>query len=376
MASSATVVGDVVMGESSSVWYGAIVRGEFFPPPPMGAQPSLPALPSATPANAPHTPTHSTLHTLPPTPAGDKAPVRVGRNVSVLDNALVLTTKGGKGGVELGNDVVIAPGAVVRSATIGEGAMIGMGAQVLAGASVGADSFVDAGAVLGAGASIPPGQLWTGVPARFLRNLAPTEMAYLRSTASAYGALGAEHGEEGAKSTARVEEDEELRWAKIEGGYAPNVPVSQVDPDVSRYYALTEKHANPGLFRDEETAVGVEVAAREAAEIAADRAEEAYHNAVARNKRVGEAMGLLVGSNPARPELKVGVLEALGRRDAEGRGMLEALMAKAVEAAAPSAPQGLKEDVLRTIKSLSPPAATPGELAVTLAALAAHGGKQ
>ncbi len=47
--------------------------------------------------------------------------MRVGRNVSVLDNALVLTTTGGMGGVELGNDVVIAPGAVVRSATIGEG---------------------------------------------------------------------------------------------------------------------------------------------------------------------------------------------------------------------------------------------------------------
>ena len=295
--------------------------------------------------------------------------MRVGRNVAVLDNALVLSSRAGKG-VELGNDVVIAPGAVVRSAKIGEGAMVGMGAQVLPGASVGADSFVDAGAVVAAGTAIPAGELWTGSPARHLRKLAPAEMSYLRSTALAYTALGGEHFAEGAKSTEAVEEDEELRWAKLEGGYAPNTPVSQADEDVVRYYKLTEKHANPGLFRDEETVVEREVAAIESEELAADRAEEAYHGAVARNKRVAEAVATLAATRPDRPEEKELVLTALGKRDAEGLAMVLGLMGRAADVSSPSAPAIEREDVLRTLKSLTQ--GTEAQLTSTLSALAAH----
>lgn len=54
--------------------------------------------------------------------------------------------------------------------------MVGMGAVVDTGASVGADAFVDAGAVVGRGVSVPAGQLWTGAPARKLRDLSKEEV--------------------------------------------------------------------------------------------------------------------------------------------------------------------------------------------------------
>ena len=277
----------------------------------------------------------------------------MGRNVAVLDNAQV-------SGAELGNDVVIAPGArVAASASIGAGAMVGMGAQVLAGARVGSDSFIDAGAVVAAGTVVPSGQLWTGVPARHLRALAPAEVAYLRSSALAYADLSSVHCAQGAKGPEAVEEDEDLRWAKLEGGYAPNIPVSEEDADVIQYFKLTEKHANPGLWRDAETDVAAELARREAAEIAEDRAEEAYHNAVARNKRVAEALGALAATRADRPEAREEVLAALARRDAEGEGMLQALMQRATAASAPGAQPLAKEEVLRAIRALSPGAPSP-----------------
>ena len=297
--------------------------------------------------------------------------MRLGRNVAVMDNAQVSGTAAGVPAV-LGNDVVIAPGARVVAASIGEGSMVGMGAQVLAGASVGSDSFVDAGAVVAAGTVVPSGQLWTGAPARHLRALAPAEMAYLRSSALAYADLGALHAAEGAKDTEAIEEDEDVRWAKIEAGFAPNTPVSVEDADVIQYYKLTEKHANPGLWRDTETDVGAELARREAGEIAADRAEEAYHNAVARNKRVAEALAALTATRADRPEARESVFAALEKRDAEGANMLAGLMARAAGAVAEGAPPLGKEEVLRAIRALNP--AAPAESApAQLAALAAHG---
>ena len=114
--------------------------------------------------------------TTPPLPplTGDKGAVRIGRNAAVLDNAFVSASASAP--ASIGADCVISSGAIVRSAQIGDGAMVGMGAVVDAGASVGADAFVDAGAVVGRGVSVPAGQLWTGAPARKLRDLTKEEV--------------------------------------------------------------------------------------------------------------------------------------------------------------------------------------------------------
>jgi carbonic anhydrase/acetyltransferase-like protein (isoleucine patch superfamily) len=143
------------------------------------------------------------------TSTGDGGRVFIGHGSSILDNAIVHGTQAAP--VTLGNDVVISAGAIVRSATIGNGAMIGMGAVVLPGATIGSDSFVDAGAVVSAGAVVPPGELWSGRPARHLRTLSLDEIKYLRSMAIELAGLAQQHCDEGEKSVTDVEADYETK---------------------------------------------------------------------------------------------------------------------------------------------------------------------
>lgn len=79
------------------------------------------------------------------------------------------------------------PNAVVRGATISDGAMIGSNAVIMPGAVIGADSYIDAGAVVEADAKVPKGQVWTGSPARYLRDLTVDEITFLRSSAATTG---------------------------------------------------------------------------------------------------------------------------------------------------------------------------------------------
>lgn len=180
----------------------------------------------------------------------------------------------------LGDDVIVCPGAVVASATVGDGAMIGMGAVVQRGAKIGNDAFIDAGAVVTSGTTVPAGQLWSGSPARMLRSLSPEEMTYVRSMAGEYGALGQRHFEQAAKSPAEVEE--EAGWAdfKVIKGMAPEEAIPQPDPDVEKYYKMTAPVPDHGVFREAEFNIPAETALREAEEVAADAAEnEAYARA-------------------------------------------------------------------------------------------------
>lgn len=209
--------------------------------------------------------------------------VTIGRNSTVLDNAHVSAPAKGLP-TRIGDDVVVSPGAVVQSAEVGDGAMIGMGAIVRPGAKVGADSFVDAGAVVAAGAVIPPGQLWTGSPARCLRALSPEEMKFLRSSASLYGGLGQRHWEQAGKSVGEVEEEAEWADYKVVKGMSPDDAIATPDADVVKYYDLTAPTADHGVFRDAEIDQPAEFAAREAEEVAADAAENAHYQAAARTQ--------------------------------------------------------------------------------------------
>lgn len=209
--------------------------------------------------------------------AGDVGAVSMGRNVSVLDNATVRGTKAAP--VKIGDDVIISPGASVVSAEIGDGAMIGMGAQVNKGAKIGNDAFVDAGALVAAGTVIPPGQLWTGSPARFLRSLSSEEMKYVRSLAGEYASLSQRHWEQGQKGPAEVEEEEAWADFKVVNGMAPSDAIPVPDADVVAYYKLTEPQApDSGLFRESEFHIEAEGALREADEVAADAEENARYS--------------------------------------------------------------------------------------------------
>ncbi len=123
VAPTATLVGDVVVEEGASIWYGVVVRA-------------------------------------------DRARIRIGARSNVQDNAVFHADPGAP--VDLGTDVTVGHGAIVHGATVHDGSLIGMGATLLNHAVVGAGSLVAAGALVREGQCVPPGSMVAGVPATVL----------------------------------------------------------------------------------------------------------------------------------------------------------------------------------------------------------------
>ncbi len=131
LAPTATIIGDVVIGDGCSVWFGAVLRG-------------------------------------------DVAPIRLGDNVNVQDNAVIHGTYE-RFATEVGNDVSIGHGAIVHGATLKDRVLIGMGAIVLDGATVMPDTIVAAGAVLTGGKTAESHGIYAGAPARRIKELSPEQ---------------------------------------------------------------------------------------------------------------------------------------------------------------------------------------------------------
>ncbi|WP_456474063.1 gamma carbonic anhydrase family protein [Candidatus Pyrohabitans sp.] len=152
IAPSAQLIGDVEIGDCSSVWHNAVIRG-------------------------------------------DRAGIRIGRYSNVQDGAVLHVSKGFP--VEVGDFVSIAHGCAVHGCSIGDNSLIGMGAVVLNGVSIGENCLVGAGAVLPEGRSYPPNSLILGVPAKVVRELSREEVLGIRKNAEVYHSLAMEYmGEE------------------------------------------------------------------------------------------------------------------------------------------------------------------------------------
>jgi carbonic anhydrase/acetyltransferase-like protein (isoleucine patch superfamily) len=142
IAPTAAVIGDVVLGDGVSVWFGAVIRG-------------------------------------------DEMPIVVGHRTNIQDGAIVHTNRGGPG-VVIGEDVTIAHGARLHGCRIDSGALIGIGAIVLDGAIVESGALVAAGALVAPGTRVASGDLWTGTPAARRRALNDIERAMLHDAPAIY----------------------------------------------------------------------------------------------------------------------------------------------------------------------------------------------
>lgn len=151
----ATVIGDVVIGPESSVWFGAVVRGDI-------------------------------------------ESIRIGARSNVQDNA-TLHVVGGRFGTTLGDAVTVGHNAVVHGCTVEDGVLVGMGAIVLDGAVVGAESLIAAGALVPPGARIPPRSLVVGSPGKVLRPLSDEELERIRSAAANYVGYAKRYRAEGVR---------------------------------------------------------------------------------------------------------------------------------------------------------------------------------
>jgi len=106
----------------------------------------------------------------------DFAPIIIGDNTSIQDNAVLHVTPGD--GVKIGNNVIVAHGAILHDVEVGDGCVIGMGAVVLQKARCEEGVVVAAGAVVPPGMVIPAGKLAAGNPARIVKDVSPELRAY------------------------------------------------------------------------------------------------------------------------------------------------------------------------------------------------------
>ncbi|ACU86585.1 isoleucine patch superfamily enzyme, carbonic anhydrase/acetyltransferase [Brachybacterium faecium DSM 4810] len=149
-APNATLLGKVTLGESASVFYSAVLRG-------------------------------------------DMDTITIGERSNIQDGCVAHTDPGHP--VVVGAGVSVGHRAVLHGCTVEDDALIGMGAVVLNGAVVGAGSLVAAGAVVTEGMQIPPGSLVAGVPAKVRKELDEEAIESLRQNARTYVDLAARHRE-------------------------------------------------------------------------------------------------------------------------------------------------------------------------------------
>lgn len=152
IAKGAVVLGDVRLGDSSSIWYNAVVRGDI-------------------------------------------NYIQIGRGTNIQDNAVVHLAD--EFPCILGDYVTVGHSAIVHACTIGNEVLIGMGAIVLDGAVVGDQCLIGAKALVTGGTQIPAGSLVLGSPAKVVRPLSADERAGLKHWAQKYvdnGAYCLKHG--------------------------------------------------------------------------------------------------------------------------------------------------------------------------------------
>lgn len=152
LASNATVLGDVTIGDHSSVWYHTTVRGDI-------------------------------------------NRIVVGHHTNIQDNSVLHVADDFP--CLVGNWVTVGHGAVVHACTVGDEVLVGMGAVILDGAVVGDQCVIGANALVTQGMKIPTGSMVLGMPAKIVRPLKPEERSRLRWWAQKYvdnGAYCLKHG--------------------------------------------------------------------------------------------------------------------------------------------------------------------------------------
>jgi len=126
---------------------------------------------------------------------GDIAPIEIGEESNVQDNAVIHVATGL--GVSVGRRVTIGHGAIVHACTIGDESLIGMGAIILDGSIIGERSLIGAHATVLMNTVIPPGSMVVGSPARIVRTLSNEEQQGLGSWADHYLIVSAEYKRRG-----------------------------------------------------------------------------------------------------------------------------------------------------------------------------------
>ena len=141
VADSAQVMGNVVLAEDASIWFGVVIRG-------------------------------------------DTETIRIGRGSNIQDLSVLHADHGMP--LTVGEDVTVGHQVMLHGCTVGDGSLIGIGAVVLNGAKIGKGCLVGAGSLVTEGKEFPDGSMILGSPAKVVRQLTPEQLEGLRQSAKHY----------------------------------------------------------------------------------------------------------------------------------------------------------------------------------------------
>ena len=141
VADSAQVMGNVVLAEDASIWFGVVIRG-------------------------------------------DTETIRIGRGSNIQDLSVLHADHGMP--LTVGDDVTVGHQVMLHGCTVGDGSLIGIGAVVLNGAKIGKGCLVGAGSLVTEGKEFPDGSMILGSPAKVVRQLTPEQLEGLRQSAKHY----------------------------------------------------------------------------------------------------------------------------------------------------------------------------------------------
>lgn len=147
IADDVSIIGDVELGENSSIWYGVVLRG-------------------------------------------DVEKIKIGKNTSIQDNSVAHCATGFP--TIIGDNCVVGHNAIIHSCVVEEKCLIGMGAVLLDGCRIGSGSIVAAGSVVSPGKVIPPNSMVMGVPGRVVRELTPKDQEGTEKSVAHYIAYAQE----------------------------------------------------------------------------------------------------------------------------------------------------------------------------------------
>lgn len=141
VAPGAHIIGDVTIGEESSIWFNSVLRG-------------------------------------------DEAPIIIGKRSNVQDNSTCHLYEGSP--LVLEDEVSVGHNVILHGCTLKKGSLIGMGATVLDGAVIGENAFIGANALIPSGKVIPPNTLVLGSPGKVIRELTDKDLALIQLTIDTY----------------------------------------------------------------------------------------------------------------------------------------------------------------------------------------------
>lgn len=157
VAPNASIIGNVVIKDNSSIWYGAVMRA-------------------------------------------DQSSIYIGGYSSVGDRTVVqsaaINPTGFSARTHIGNHVTIGQGCVLRACTVDDVSVVGDGCIIQEGALVERNAMLKAGSLLPSGTRVPSGEVYGGSPATFVRKLSKQELAEFEESAERVSALAAQHADE------------------------------------------------------------------------------------------------------------------------------------------------------------------------------------